>query len=585
MWAATDFPAIWLVDFEFHQPDGERPQPLCLVAHEWRQHRTVRCWLYDQPVPPLPPYPCDRHNLFVAYYASAELSCHLAMQWPLPVYVLDLYAEFRCLSNGLALLCGNSLLGALSAFGLGGLDAGEKEEMRALAIRGGPYSSEEQRALLVYCESDVIALAQLLPAMLPSLDFPRALLRGRYMKAAAHIEYAGVPVDTEQLSTVRREWSALQGALIQRIDQRYHVYEGHSFRADRWEQWVTRQGIPWPRLPTGRLALDQDMFRDMAHVYPIVNPMRELRASLSQLRLEQLAVGQDGRNRVMLSAFRAKTGRNAPSTTKFIFGPAVWLRHLIRPEPGYGVAYVDYEQQEFGIAAALSGDVAMQQAYASADPYLSFAQQAGAVPPDATRSTHSAERERFKACVLAVQYGMGAESLAYRIGQTPAHARALLRAHRQTYARFWQWIEGAVDYAMLTLELHTVFGWTLHVEGDVNSRTLSNFPMQANGAEMLRLACSLATERGIEVCAPVHDAALIHAPREKLPHAIALTQQCMQQASEVVLAGYRLRTEAKCFVYPEHYQDARGTEMWQTVQGLLMPGYHQTIEPASALAS
>ena len=200
---------------------------------------------------------------------------------------------------------------------------------------------------------------------------------------------------------------------------------------------VEQQGIPWPRLPSGRLALDQDTFRDMAHVYPIVNPMRELRASLSQLRLEQLAVGQDGRNRVMLSAFRAKTGRNAPSTAKFIFGPAMWLRHLIRPEPGYGVAYVDYEQQEFGIAAALSGDVAMQQAYASADPYLSFAKQAGAVPPEATKVTHSAEREQFKACALAVQYGMGAESLAYRIGQTSAHARLLLRAHKQSYARFW----------------------------------------------------------------------------------------------------------------------------------------------------
>ena len=217
MLAATDFPAIWLVDFEFHQPDGERPQPLCLVAHEWRQKRTLRYWLYGRPVPPLPPYPCDRHSLFIAYYASAELSCHLAMQWPLPVYVLDLYAEFRCLTNGRALLCGNSLLGALSAFGLGGLDAGEKEDMRALAIRGGPYTATEQRALLEYCETDVIALAQLLPAMLPSMDFPRALLRGRSMKAAAHIEHAGVPVDTEQLSILRREWPALQGALIQRL--------------------------------------------------------------------------------------------------------------------------------------------------------------------------------------------------------------------------------------------------------------------------------------------------------------------------------------------------------------------------------
>jgi DNA polymerase-1 len=122
---------------------------------------------------------------------------------------------------------------------------------------------------------------------------------------------------------------------------------------------------------------------------------------------------------------------------------------------------------------------------------------------------------------------------------------------------------------MLTLEIHTVFGWTLHVEGNVNPRTFSNFPMQSNGSEMLRLACSLATERGIEVCAPVHDAVLIHAPREELPHATALTQQCMQQASEAVLAGYRLRTEAKSFLFPEHYQDARGAEMWQTVKGLL----------------
>ena len=107
--------------------------------------------------------------------------------------------------------------------------------------------------------------------------------------------------------------------------------------------------------------------------------------------------------------------------------------------------------------------------------------------------------------------------------------------------------------------------------------------MQANGAEMLRLACSLATERGIELCAPVHDAVLIHASKETLAHAIALTQECMHQASEAVLAGYRIRTEAKPFVYPEHYQDARGIDMWQTVQGLLTAA-RQSGEPAMTLA-
>ena len=67
----------------------------------------------------------------------------------------------------------------------------------------------------------------------------------------------------------------------------------------------------------------------------------------------------------------------------------------------------------------------------------------------------------------------------------------------------------AVDTAMLGRPLHTVFGWRVHVGENSNPRALRNFPMQANGAEMLRIACCLTTERGIEVCAPVHDAVLI----------------------------------------------------------------------------
>ena len=61
------------------------------------------------------------------------------------------------------------------------------------------------------------------------------------------------------------------------------------------------------------------------------------------------------------------------------------MRGLIKPPPGYGVAYVDWKQQEFGIAAALSRDTAMQAAYQSGDPYLAFAKQAGAVPEHATK--------------------------------------------------------------------------------------------------------------------------------------------------------------------------------------------------------
>src|SRR3954453_11592237 len=149
-----------------------------------------------------------------------------------------------------------------------------------------------------------------------------------------------------------------------------------------------------------------------------------------------------------------------------------------------------------------------------------------------------AERDQLKACVLAVQYGMGADALAQRIGQPPIRARQLLELHRQTYRVFWRWSAQMVGCAMLTGSMRTVFGWRVQVPAKANDRSLRNFPMQANGAEMLRLACCLATERGIEVCAPVHDAVLIAAPRETLDAEVAKTQAAMAEASRLVLGGF-----------------------------------------------
>jgi DNA polymerase I len=84
--------------------------------------------------------------------------------------VLDLFAEFRIHTNGLPTVSGASLLGALAHHGLDGIGAIEKGEMRDLVLRGEPWSEAERAAILDYCESDVAALARLLPAMLPQID-------------------------------------------------------------------------------------------------------------------------------------------------------------------------------------------------------------------------------------------------------------------------------------------------------------------------------------------------------------------------------------------------------------------------------
>lgn len=282
-----------------------------------------------------------------------------------------------------------------------------------------------------------------------------------------------------------------------------------------------------------------------------------------------MAVGTDARNRVILSASRARTGRNQPSNAKFIFGPSVWLRGLIQPPPGHGIAYIDFKTQEFAIAAALSGDANMQAAYRTGNPYLAFGKKIGAVPHYANKNTHPSEHALFKTVVLGIGFGMEAETLARRIGRPPIVARDLLQAHRETYPKFWRWSDAAVDQAMISGSLHTVFGWHVHVGENVNPRSLRNFPMQANGAEMLRLACCLATEAGIEVCAPVHDAILICAPLDRLDADVKKTRELMAEASRIVLDGFEVGTDAEVIKYPDRIADPRGAVMWDRVIRLI----------------
>ncbi len=88
---------------------------------------------------------------------------------------------------------------------------------------------------------------------------------------------------------------------------------------------------------------------------------------------------------------------------------------------------------------------------------------------------------------------------------------------------------------------------------------------------MLRLACCLAVERGIEVCTPVHDALLVLAPMDAIDDVRNATVACMEEASSVVLGGPKLRVGVDApIVYPNYFSDSRGMEMWKKLHGILV---------------
>lgn len=567
--AAVPYRAAWCVDFEFNGAAGERPHVVCMVAREAFTGTLIRVWRKDLLALNAAPFATGEDVAVVAYAAQAEMKCFLALGWPLPTNVLDLFAEHRVGTNGLPLLGGNGLLGALARRGLGHVDAGEKEAMRRLVLDNDTWSEAEQLAILNYCQSDADGLTALLHVMAPTIDWPRAVLRGRYTKAVAKMEHAGVPVDAALHQRLSDNWEPLKQRLVANVDADYHVFEGVTFRQVRFADWLHARGMAWPRLPSGALKLDDDTFKAQVLRYPGIGPLRELRSTLGKLRLTGLAIGADARNRYPIWPFSSKTGRNQPSNAKSVFGPAKWMRGLIKPSEDHGIAYVDFAAQEIGIGAALSGDEAMIAAYTSGDPYMAFALRAGLAPADATRDTHPLVREQAKGVMIAVGYGMGEESIAARLGVTPVEARELLRAHRTTFPQFWRWTDDQVAAAMLTNEATTVFGWKLRVGREPNPRSLMNFPMQANGAEMMRVAAIAATEAGIEVCAPVHDAFLITAPLDRLDEEVARMGEIMTRAGSTVTGGLDIRTEASVVRWPDRYMHDGAQPMWNRVMGLL----------------
>ena len=158
------FLEVWAIDFEFNTPPGCAPDVLCMVAREVESNRLIRLWRDE--FKPDPPFDVSADALFVAYMASAEMGCFLQLGWPMPANVLDLYPEFRCETNGTIWSQGRSLLGALSYHALSSITKEQKQEMRDLVLRGGPYTEPEQSDLLAYCQGDADCLGPLLERML-----------------------------------------------------------------------------------------------------------------------------------------------------------------------------------------------------------------------------------------------------------------------------------------------------------------------------------------------------------------------------------------------------------------------------------
>jgi hypothetical protein len=585
-WQDLPFSQIWAVDFEYYpgrglgngSNAGDAITPLCVTAIEMRTNRVVSLW--QDEFGPFPTYRLDADSLFISYMTSADFGAHIALGWPQPACSLDPYVEFRHLANDGAVKSPErpkgfySLDGALRYFGEQGIDTAHKTEMRDRIVQGPPFTAAERKQILAYCLEDTEALTVLIKHIVPTIrSLPHAMLRAKYMWAVAQQERRGVPVEKPMLDRILPRWDEIQLDLVIEKDRPFGVYEivngKPHWRDQRYADYMRRNGMAWPKHPSGALDLRDQTFRDMTPRYPQIATLREVRSTLSKLRLNSLQIGNDGRNRVLLSPFGTKTARSAPSNSKFLFGGPKWLRLLIVPPPGRALVYSDFCQQEVRVAGALSGDSALLQACEAGDVYLGIAGQLGFIKNSMSAVELESVRALFKTVVLGIQYGLGAAALAIRAGISLYEAREILARLRAQFRGFEAFAESVADHAGLDLEIGTSLGWFMKCPTGINPRTVRNFPVQGTASMILHVACILAERRGIQVVATIHDAILAEAPSDQIEEVAHALDRVMCDAAAIVLRGYELPTDKQIIRPGQRFFDKRGVEMFETVTRLV----------------
>jgi DNA polymerase I len=586
-----NFFTINVGDCEYEIDDNGLPYILCMVVYvldeNLRHVRTIRLWRGEFGT--APPFDIGPDALFVAYSAWAEMTCFMALGWAFPAHIFDQHTAYLAASN--LLLPYNPdevrkrqrkrLPDACRAYGIPGWENIDKEVI-SKDIGEGRWRQYGREAVFNYCEEDVRASTMLLYAQLrghrglPPTDVERLLHWSNYSaKAVAQIQARGMPIDMSLWNLVQENKAAVTGELLRRFDPSYgsedsiYTPDGE-WSYERFERWLASIGvIAWPRLESGRLDIDGDAFRLMYHI-PGIEGLHALRDTLGVIVRAKLPIGRDGRNRPSLFPFCTATGRNAHA--KSLYNAHAGVRSfMVFPEDSIGV-YLDWRTQEVGIAAVQANDPALMADYQGGDVYHGLAKLCGLTSdPDVKRwkKDNPEMRQRMKPLQLGINYGMGVPSLAKGLDRHPLIASYIIERHKRTYPRFWEWREGMVQSAMLDRQIETVFGWPLRISHSPNKRTLYNFPMQGNGAEMLRLAAWRLCKANIIPSMLIHDGILLELRnKEQIVQAIEI----MKAAGRDVCGGFEIGVDVdQLLEHGARYRDKRpvAKAMWQTIMDVL----------------
>ena len=568
-------------EFQFDAAMSYVNKPLCIVMKDLSTGHVYKYWDHESKDFAQHHFDYEK-TLFVCHYAIAEVSYFLARYMGRPPFIFDTWTEYSKLYKNRR--PSMSLLAVAAAYGYQNpTSQEEKNRYRDMCINQNKWSNAEQDGIINYCLDDVLMNETVFYGIVEDLEkicgddyevlLEQAMARGQSMACVAKAQKNGIPMDTTAVQDFNSYWEDVKDSVIQRFNKDLNLWDENSkFSNVKFYTLVEKLDLlsEWPHTPRGKLKTNNSTFELFADVFPEIKKIKRIFNLLNSTKLAEYIMSEDGRYRPYggFKMFGTHTGRCAPSS-KWVFGTAKWGRNFMKPSFGNVLVYLDYKSEEPFISARLSGDKALEDAYNSGDIYLHTAKLAGLAPANATKETHGDIRKVFKVIVLASNYGMGVSSISKSLKKfniNASEAAGLLRQYKDIYHVYFDWVEVRTNHAQMHGYISTSLGWDRHFAENsfINPRSLMNWSIQSESAEVLRNALIRLTDAHIKVCAMVHDAFLIECPIPEHKDQIQVAKRCMVDAARYVVGGTIQVDEEKHF--SNFKQEAKDQEIFTLIQ-------------------
>jgi DNA polymerase-1 len=386
---------------------------------------------------------------------------------------------------------------------------------------------------------------------MPSLDKLAKDVEWPLTEVLARMEHTGIKLDSKYLKGFANQLEKS----IAGLEKSIYRHAGHEFNIGSPGQLadvlfvklnLPRDGIKKGKTGYSTAASELDKLRDL---HPIINEITQYRevVKLKNTYVDTLPnqVDKNSRLHTTFSLTIAPTGRLSSADPNLQNIPVkTELGKNIRTAfvAGKSNLFVsaDYSQFELRIAAALSGDKDMIEAF-NRDRDI-HTETAAAIYNIDPASVTKAQRSSVKEVNFGIMYGLGPHALSQSTGMSFAEAREFISRYFEIRPKLKLYIEQLRKQAEEQGYVETVMG-RRRPTPDVKSpnfmvregayRAAINHPMQGSAADIMKLAMIKVADRLDDNCnmlLQIHDSILIECPSSKAAAVGKIAKETMESA-------------------------------------------------------